>query len=299
MKILNNINNFKSLKDEIVKSKVKNSYDSQISDYIYLQNKVNSVKKILTHKPDLGELDYTKLNKYFNCNKRIIISKKREEIDDIDWRTITINKKNIKKNKNNNKFNIRNPILQSKLEENKTRFNTEFSDAILYKTFYRTNNSKYDNNKLINIKNNYINLIGKNDLYKLPKQIKNKFEYNLTELQNNSVKRKYEIKKKLNKYDRYAKYFIRGLSLSEAQNIYYQNCKKVEMSLNNDEMKNPKYNINYEFKRSKNKSLTRLQSARNKDKNIKSDFVQNYNRALFKYSLKDLINKENPIKIIL
>ena len=31
---------------------------------------------------------------------------------------------------------------------------------------------------------------------------------------------------------RFARYFLRGLSLSEEQNMFYQKCKKIDLSLN-------------------------------------------------------------------
>jgi len=69
---LNNVNDSKSIKEEIIKSKIGDSYQVQLTDYIFLQNKVNSIINILTHKPQLTTLDYTKLNRYYNFSKSII-----------------------------------------------------------------------------------------------------------------------------------------------------------------------------------------------------------------------------------
>ena len=300
MLTLNSLNNnSKSLKEEIIKSKIEDSYQAQLTDYIYLQKKLNSIRNLLLHKSKLSPLDYTKINRYYNFSKTIIVPKKFSD-DDIE-------SKNQKSNKN---------YVNDIIRENKARY---LSNPILKKIFLskeedisknniRTKSASIRYNKdlkrMKNMKTNYLNFRPKNNLYKLPNQIKNKFNYNLDELKNNKIKRKYVIKEKLSKFDKFAKYFLRGLSLSEEQNLIYQRCKKIDLS-SEDKKNKKKYeylNTLDDYKRKKDKFFTRFTTIVKKEKNQKKaeiNFVQNYNRNLFKYSLKDLLKMENPIKIIL
>ena len=313
MKKLNEMNNkSKLLKEEIIKTKIEENYQVQLTDYIYLQKKLESIKNLLIHKPQLSTLDYTKLNKYYNFSKSIIMSKKLNNNDDIDL----IKPKNTnKKNNINDDFDKRlylsNPILKklflSKEIDNIKSNNTDniIQNSRNKSAFIRHNN--YINNKigLKNLKTIYANFRPKNDLYKLPKQIKNKFIYNLTDIQNNTIKKKYQVTEKLSKFDKYARYFLRGLSLSEEQNMLYQKCKKIDLSLNEEQKNKKKYgNLNtFEFKRKnimpKTKTARTLLKRKDNIKKNEMNFIQNYNRNLFKYSLKDLLKTNNPIKIIL
>ena len=313
MKKLSEMNNkSKLLKEEIIKTKIEENYQVQLTDYIYLQKKLESIKNLLIHKPQLSTLDYTKLNKYYNFSKSIIMSKKLNNNDDIDL----IKPKNTnKKNNINDDFDKRlylsNPILKklflSKEIDNIKSNNTDniIQNSRNKSAFIRHNN--YINNKigLKNLKTIYANFRPKNDLYKLPKQIKNKFIYNLTDIQNNTIKKKYQVTEKLSKFDKYARYFLRGLSLSEEQNMFYQKCKKIDLSLNEGQKNKKKYgNLNtLEFKRKnamlKTKTARTLLKRKDNIKKNEMNFIQNYNRNLFKYSLKDLLKTNNPIKIIL
>ena len=45
----------------------------------------------------------------------------------------------------------------------------------------------------------------------------------------------------MSKFDKYAKNFMRGLSLSEEQNALYQKCKHTDLSLDEDKKKKTKY----------------------------------------------------------
>jgi len=313
MKKLSEMNNkSKLLKEEIIKTKIEENYQVQLTDYIYLQKKLESIKNLLIHKPQLSTLDYTKLNKYYNFSKSIIMSKKLNNNDDIDL----IKPKNTnKKNNINDDFDKRlylsNPILKklflSKEIDNIKSNNTDniIQNSRNKSAFIRHNN--YINNKigLKNLKTIYANFRPKNDLYKLPKQIKNKFIYNLTDIQNNTIKKKYQVTEKLSKFDKYARYFLRGLSLSEEQNTLYQKCKKIDLSLNEEQKNKKKYgNLNtFEIKRKnvmlKTKTARTLLKKKDNIKKNEMNFIQNYNRNLFKYSLKDLLKTDNPIKIIL
>ena len=300
MLTLNSLNNnSKSLKEEIIKSKIEDSYQAQLTDYIYLQKKLNSIRNLLLHKSKLSPLDYTKINRYYNFSKTIIVPKKFSD-DDIE-------SKNQKSNKN---------YVNDIIRENKARY---LSNPILKKIFLskeedisksniRTKSASIRYNKdlkrMKNMKTNYLNFRPKNNLYKLPNQIKNKFNYNLDELKNNKIKRKYVIKEKLSKFDKFAKYFLRGLSLSEEQNLIYQRCKKIDLS-SEDKKNKKKYeylNTLDDYKTKREKFIMRFTTiVKNKKapKKPELNFVQNYNRNLFKYSLKDLLKMDNPIKVIL
>jgi hypothetical protein len=306
---LNNVNDSKSIKEEIIKSKIGDSYQVQLTDYIFLQNKVNSIINILTHKPQLTTLDYTKLNRYYNFSKSIIISKKRNQNDDIDLIKPQSSNKNKGKDNFFKNFCLGNPILKkiflSKKEENKSISAFKKENSRQKNVFQQNKNN--GRKTLVNLKCNHIYIKPKNDLYKLPKQIKNKFQYNLEDIKNNAIKRKYQIKERLSKFDKFARYFMRGLSLSEEQNLLYQKCKKIDLSLNEDRKKKiilDDISSNSNYHRKNNNKLTRLNKTvirkKNNSKKNRINSAQTYNnKALFKYSLKDVLNMENPIKILL
>ncbi len=312
MKKLNEMNNkSKLLKEEIIKSKIEDNYQVQLTDYIYLQNKLESIKNLLIHKPQLSTLDYTKLNKFYNFSKSIIMPKKFNNNDEID---IIKQKTTHKKNSNDNfdkKLYLSNPILKKLFlsigEDNMKNNNNDniIPNSRNKSAFIRYNPNLNNKNGMKNLKTIYANFRPKNDLYKLPKQIKNKFIYNLTDIQNNTIKKKYQVNEKLSKFDKYASYFLRGLSLSEEQNMFYQKCKKIDLSANEDQKNKKKYgNLNtFEFKRKnlmlKTRTARTLLKKKNNIRKNEMNFIQNYNRNLFKYSLKDLLKTNNPIKIIL
>ena len=300
---LNNIKNPELIKDEIIKSKIEDNYQVQLTDYIILQKKVNSIKNLLIHKPGLSALDYTKLNTFYNFSKSIIMSKKSKKIDDLDYSICqSIGKKGIN-DKYNRKLYLSNPILKkiflSKGEEDikLTPLKTEnsISNKRNQSAFHRYGNL---NHKKINLKfkSNYIYKRPKDNLYKLPQQIKNKYIYNLTDLKNNSIKRNYQIKETISKFDKFAKYFMRGLSLSEEQNVLYQKCKNTDLSLDDDKRKKTKY---VKMNLLNDKVDKRFSFEISKKKFNSSKKEKNINGALFKYSLKNLLKAENPIKILL
>ena len=300
---LNNLNNNpKLLKEEIIKSKIEDNYQVQLTDYIYLQKKMNSIRNLLLHKSQLSTLDYTKLNRYYNFSKLIIMPKKFNNDDDIDLiKQKSSNKNDIDDIDSENKARyLSNPILKKIFLSN---------EADITKKNSRNKSASIRHNKDLkgrrNFKTNYLNFRPKNNLYKLPKQIKNKYNYNLTDIKNNAIKRKFGIKEKLSKYDKFAKYFLRGLSLSEEQNVIYQRCKKIDLSSTEDKKNKKKYeylNTLDDYKTKREKFIMRFTTiVKNKKapKKAELNFVQNYNRNLFKYSLKDLLKMDNPIKVIL
>ena len=308
-----NVKNQKLLKEEYIKSKIEDSYQDQLTDYIFLQKKVNLIRNILPHKSQLSTLDYTKLNKYYNFCKSIIISKKKNKEDDMNWINKNLSHKKRINNNLDKKLYLSNPVLKkiflSHEEDNNninmTELNTEYKkDSSRYQSSFHRNNYLRNKRGVIDLKSTYINFRPKNDLYKLPNQIKNKYKYNLTNLKNNSIKRNYQIKDKMTKFDKFAKYFMRGLSLSEEQNAYYQKCKKIYMSFgdnNNMNMKLERIN-SFDSKTNKNKINTRIKREINKNINnseYKNNSHRNKKAAMFKYSLKNLIKTENPIKILL
>ena len=308
-----NVKNQKSIKEEYIKTKIEDSYQEQLADYIFLQKKVTSIRKMLPHKSQLSTLDYTKLNKYYNFCKSIIISKKLNKDDDMN----RIKQKSSNKKRINDKLEKRlylsNPFLKKIFlsnEENNnnlniTSLNTENKkESSRYQSAFLRYNNLRNKKRIIDLKNNYINIKSKNDLYKLPKQIKNKYKYNLTNLKTNFIKRNYQIKDKLTKFDEYAKYFMRGLSLSEEQNAYYQKCKKIDISSDDNYNRNMQFDkINsLDYKKNKNKLNKRIRteiSKNVKNSDVKNDLQHNNKGVIFKYSLKNLIKTENPIKILL
>ena len=300
---LNNIKNPELIKDEIIKSKIEDNYKEQLTDYIILQKKVNYIKNLLLHKPRLSALDYTKLNTLYNFSKSIIMSKKSKKNDDLDY---SIYKSTDKKRMNNNfgkKFYLSNPILKkiflSKDEDIKlSLLNTEssVSNKRNQSASQRDENLNHKNINFI-FKSNYIYTRPKDNLYKLPKQIKNKYHYNLTDLKNNTIKRNYQLKETMSKFDKYAKNFMRGLSLSEEQNALYQKCKHTDLSLDEDKKKKTKY---VKMNLLSNKIDKRFSVDVINKKSLNSEKKEkNINGALFKYSLKNLLKAENPIKILL
>ena len=300
---LNNIKNPELIKDEIIKSKIEDNYKEQLTDYIILQKKVNYIKNLLLHKPRLSALDYTKLNTLYNFSKSIIMSKKSKKNDDLDY---SIYKSTDKKRMNNNfgkKFYLSNPILKkiflSKDEDIKlSLLNTEssISNKRNQSASQRDENLNHKNINFI-FKSNYIYTRPKDDLYKLPKQIKNKYHYNLTDLKNNTIKRNYQLKETMSKFDKYAKNFMRGLSLSEEQNALYQKCKHTDLSLDEDKIKKTKY-VKMNLLSNKIDKRFSVDVINKKRLNLKKK-EKNINGALFKYSLKNLLKAENPIKILL
>ena len=303
LKALNNIKNPSLLKEEIIKSKIEDNYQVQLTDYIILQKKVNSIKNILIHKPGLSALDYTKLNKFFNFSKSIIMSKKLNKNDDSNYPMYKSSDKKRIKDKLDKKLYLSNPILKKIFlsneseEEKMCQLNTDSNVSKRYPTaFNRYSNLNQNKKTNLKIKSNYIYRRPKDNLYKLPQQIKNKYSYNLTDLKNNTIKRNYQLKEKMSQFDKFAKYFIRGLSLSEEQNNLYQKCKHTDLSLDDNKRKKTRYVkmnvINDKFDK-------RLSLEVFKKKFIHKKKEKNINGALFKYSLRNLLKAENPIKILL
>ena len=303
LKALNNIKNPSLLKEEIIKSKIEDNYQVQLTDYIILQKKVNSIKNILIHKPGLSALDYTKLNKFFNFSKSIIMSKKLNKNDDSNYPMYKSSDKKRIKDKLDKKLYLSNPILKKIFlsneseEEKMCQLNTDSNVSKRYPSaFNRYSNLNQNKKTNLKIKSNYIYRRPKDNLYKLPQQIKNKYSYNLTDLKNNTIKRNYQLKEKMSQFDKFAKYFIRGLSLSEEQNNLYQKCKHTDLSLDDNKSKKTRYVkmnvINDKFDK-------RLSLEVFKKRFIHKKKEKNINGALFKYSLRNLLKAENPIKILL
>ena len=303
LKALNNIKNPSLLKEEIIKSKIEDNYQVQLTDYIILQKKVNSIKNILIHKPGLSALDYTKLNKFFNFSKSIIMSKKLNKNDDSNYPMYKSSDKKRIKDKLDKKLYLSNPILKKIFlsneseEEKMSQLNTDSNVSKRYPSaFNRYSNLNQNKKTNLKIKSNYIYRRPKDNLYKLPQQIKNKYSYNLTDLKNNTIKRNYQLKEKMSQFDKFAKYFIRGLSLSEEQNNLYQKCKHTDLSLDDNKSKKTRYVkmnvINDKFDK-------RLSLEVFKKRFIHKKKEKNINGALFKYSLRNLLKAENPIKILL
>jgi len=303
LKALNNIKNPSLLKEEIIKSKIEDNYQVQLTDYIILQKKVNSIKNILIHKPGLSALDYTKLNKFFNFSKSIIMSKKLNKNDDSNYPMYKSSDKKRIKDKLDKKLYLSNPILKKIFlsneseEEKMSQLNTDSNVSKRYPSaFNRYSNLNQNKKTNLKIKSNYIYRRPKDNLYKLPQQIKNKYSYNLTDLKNNTIKRNYQLKEKMSQFDKFAKYFIRGLSLSEEQNNLYQKCKHTDLSLDDNKRNKTRYVkmnvINDKFDK-------RLSLEVFKKRFIHKKKEKNINGALFKYSLRNLLKAENPIKILL
>jgi len=303
LKALNNIKNPSLLKEEIIKSKIEDNYQVQLTDYIILQKKVNSIKNILIHKPGLSALDYTKLNKFFNFSKSIIMSKKLNKNDDSNYPMYKSSDKKRIKEKLDKKLYLSNPILKKIFlsneseEEKMSQLNTDSNVSKRYPSaFNRYSNLNQNKKTNLKIKSNYIYRRPKDNLYKLPQQIKNKYSYNLTDLKNNTIKRNYQLKEKMSQFDKFAKYFIRGLSLSEEQNNLYQKCKHTDLSLDDNKRNKTRYVkmnvINDKFDK-------RLSLEVFKKRFIHKKKEKNINGALFKYSLRNLLKAENPIKILL
>ena len=299
---LNNIKNPELIKDEIIKSKIEDNYKVQLTDYIILQKKVNYIKNLLLHKPRLSELDYTKLNTLYNFSKSIIMPKKSKKNDDLDY---SIYKSTDKKRMNNNfnrKFYLSNPILKKILlsKDDNIKLTLLNIENSLSSKRNQSASQRYGNinHKNINLKfkSNYIYNRPKDNLYKLPQQIKNKYIYNFTNLKNNAIKRNYQLKETISTFDKYEKYFIRGLSLSEEQNALYQKCKNTDLSLDEEQKKKTRY-----VKKNllNNNIDKRFSVVMNKKKMNSAKKGKNVNGASFKYSLKKLLKAENPIKIIL
>jgi hypothetical protein len=104
--------------------------------------------------------------------------------------------------------------------------------------------------------------------------------------------------------DKYQKYFLRGLSLSREQNHYYQKCKKIDYLFYDDEnnkkdkKKNSKTISNTKYKQKNIKSnKINYQNFFSKENKDKTTLNHNNKKLILKYSLKNLLNTENPIKI--
>ena len=359
------------LKSEIIKSKFEGLYKSQLTEYTKLQNKVNSIKDLLSYKNDLTAPDYSKFDKLFYLKKRINSS----NYNIPDYNTISHKKISSKKNKDkeiNTIISLNNSVLKKIFSnQDRKRFYTSSNLLIAkkrHKNNYTANNtlnsnttqsntctptkSKSSNRNLLYIPTIQINRYENENFYKKKHNNnvssyleitnkKNKFsdylenknnkimsnlwytKYNYKNENINFVKNKkriiyninniniknegneeneYYIDEEIN--DKYQKYFLRGLSLSREQNHYYQKCQKIDYLFYDDEN-------NKKEKKKNNKTISNI---KNKDKNIKSrtiNFKNFYNKdnkdknilnhnnrkLILKYSLKNLLNIENPIKI--
>ena len=231
------------------------------------------------------------------------MSKKLNKNDDSNYPMYKSSDKKRIKDKLDKKLYLSNPILKKIFllneseEEKMSQLNTDSNVSKRYPSaFNRYSNLNQNKKTNLKIKSNYIYRRPKDNLYKLPQQIKNKYSYNLTDLKNNTIKRNYQLKEKMSQFDKFAKYFIRGLSLSEEQNNLYQKCKHTDLSLDDNKSKKTRYVkmnvINDKFDK-------RLSLEVFKKRFIHKKKEKNINGALFKYSLRNLLKAENPIKILL
>ena len=360
------------LKLEIIKTKFEGLYKNQLTEYTKLQNKVNSIKDLLSYKNDLTTPDYSKFDKLFYLKKRINSS----NYNIPNYKTISHKKISSKKNKEkdiNTLISLNNSVLKKIFSNqiNSKRFLTSSNLLIerkRHKNNYAANNtlnsnttqsntctptkSKSSNRNLLYIPTIRINKHENKNFYRKKHNNdvslylditnkKNKFsdylenknnkiksnlwnmKYNYTNENINFIKNKkriiyninniniknegneendYYIEEEIN--DKYQKYFLRGLSLSREQNHYYQKCKKIDYLFYDDENN----------KKEKKKNNKAINNKKNKEKNIKCRTINfhnfyskdnkdknilNYNnrKLILKYSLKNLLNIENPIKI--
>jgi hypothetical protein len=336
------------LKSEIIKTKFEGLYKNQLTEYTKLQNKVNSIKDLLSYKNDLTTPDYSKFDKLFYLKKRINSS----NYNIPNYKTISHKKISSKKNKEkdiNTLISLNNSVLKKIFSNqiNSKRFLTSSNLLIerkRHKNNYAANNtlnsnttqsntctptkSKSSNRNLLYIPTIRINKHENKNFYLENKNNKIKsnlwnMKYNYTNENINFIKNKkriiyninniniknegkeendYYIEEEIN--DKYQKYFLRGLSLSREQNHYYQKCKKIDYLFYDDENN----------KKEKKKNNKAINNKKNKEKNIKCRTINfhnfyskdnkdknilNYNnrKLILKYSLKNLLNIENPIKI--
>lgn len=110
--------------------------------------------------------------------------------------------------------------------------------------------------------------------------------------------RKKKIKNKIKVQDHYLdkmkeKYFIRGLALNKESAFYYNKCKRVDFSENEEKNKEEKYiYINKLF----NKNKLYLGDNKNKISNInKNNIIFRSNKLMVNYSLKNLLNNKIPV----
>ena len=360
------------LKKEIIKSKFEGLYKNQLTEYNKLQNKVNSIKDLLSYKNDLTTPDYSKFDKFFYLKKRINLSNYNIPIySTISHKKISSNKKNKDKDINtiislNNsvlkkifsnhidskrlhtssnllierKRHKNNYIVNNTLNSNTTQSNTctpskSSNRNLLYiptiqinryenKNFYK---KKHNNNvslylDITNKKNNFADYLESKNNKIMSNLWYTKYNYkdeNINFIKNkkkiiynvNNIHIKNEEGNEENEYineeinDKYQKYFLRGLSLSREQSHYYQKCKKIDYLFFDDEntKKDKKKNIKsisndkYKQKKIKSKSITYQNFFGSKDNKDKTTLNHNNKKLILKYSLKNLLNIENPIKI--
>lgn len=349
----------KKLKTEIIKKKYEGFYKNQLTEYINLKNKINSIKKLLTYKHNLMTPDYSKFDKFFYLNKRIKSSSFQQMRQNNSNYDTTPNRDSSQKTnkKKNSIFSLDNSVLKKifssvtnqkvpnttthiSYESKNNHLNTISTRTIspyLFskkKLFYSPNveinrhqnenfyKKKYNNNislylDIINNKKKFTNYLEKKNNYILSNKWYMKYNYKYQNV--NFIQKKKNKKvnfKKINKiYEmdidnneedlkNYEKYFLRGLSLSKEQNYYYQKCKKIDYLFYNDENNNKNGQENNFTKINNNDIYNTAKSLNSKFIDYKRNYIQNKNKNKFiknkiciKYSLKDLLKTNNPIKI--
>ena len=357
------------LKSEIIKTKFEGLYKNQLTEYVKLQNKVNSIKDLLSYKNNLTAPDYSKIDKLFYLKKRINsskysipnytnishkkISSKTNKDKDINS-LISLNNSILKKIFSNHIDKQRlhtssNLLIERKRQKsNYTPNNTLNSNTTQSITYTSSKSSKrnllyiptiqinkhenknfctkkHNNNTSLNLditnkNNNFLDYLEnknnknisnlwytkykyKNENINFTKN-KKKIIYNINNIniRNEEIEENDSFNEEIN--DKYQKYFLRGLSLSREQNHYYQKCKKIDYLFYDDEntKKEKKNNIkkisntNYKQKKIKRRTIN-YQNYFSKDNKDKTTLNHNNKKLILKYSLKNLLNIENPIKI--
>lgn len=282
------------------KISLKKNKNKEINTIISLNNSV--LKKIFSNK-----IDKTRLQ----TSSNLLIEKKRNNYNYTANNTLNSNTTQsitFTQSKSSNRNLLYIPTIQINRHENKNIYKKKHNNSVsLYLDITNKKNNFADylenkNNKIINnlwyTKYNY-----KNENINFTKN-KKKIIYNLNNIniKEEGNEENDNINEEIN--DKYQKYFLRGLSLSREQNHYYQKCKKIDYLFYDDEIKKNEINKNNKTfsntklkKKNKKNKIINFQNIFSKDNKDKNEFNHNNKKLFLKYSLKNLLNIENPIKI--
>ena len=313
------------LNSKIVKVKFEGLYKNQLTEYINLQNKINTIKDLLIYKHNLTTPKFSNFNKYFYLNKRIKSSnfKNRTNIKNnrnsfnkhfsnsskknYDYAALSLNNAVLKKVFKVKRLNSESHITIDSNKNNK-QLNTISHKSLSPFLFSKkqNNNNTLSFNKL-NKKNNFSDVWYKNYKYKFENmnffKINRRNMTNLTKIKTiENQELDFDEEDQLKKYE---KYCLRGLTLTSEQNYYYKKCKEIDYlyfdnkeekkNINNKDNNKDSHNIN-KINQLKCKIINLKPKANNN--NIgKKKFINKNGKISIKYSLRDLLNTKNPIKI--
>ena len=294
------LNNIKTIVSKIFNERIEKMNNTIYNEYMSLQKQVKKIRNLL-NKNNINTLDFSKLNKYYYLNKRIKTPNTRIKNYNISSSINLKNNFSEKKKSNNIPVYLNNKVLQKVL--NIKKINPISHILIESKTNKRMNTiPNISNSPFLKLKYKENPYIDKNYEYKLSKNInffknikKNCFNFNKIDYKN-SINDNEE-------YITYKNYCLRGLTLTNEQNYYYQKCfssdyksfdKETINKSNEKDLNNINNDDNKEFTKERKGLKCKIINLNNREKQNRFNKKNNF---ILKYSLKNLINNKSPIKI--